>query len=158
MARYTYLTKEGFVKLKADLEELKTTERHKIAMEIAEAREKGDLSENAEYKAAKEAQGMLEMRINELELSLANVRIIDESQLDTSRVVVLSNVRIKNLKNGKELKYKLVSESEADLKLKKISMSSPIGQGLMGKKVGEIVAIETPAGTMEFEIMEISLG
>jgi transcription elongation factor GreA len=152
-----YLTKQGYDRLKAELEELKSTGRAEVAAAIAEARDKGDLSENAEYDAAKDAQGMLELKINELEKVLANARIIDESQLDTSKVVVLSNVRIKNLKTNKEVTYKLVSESEANLKEKKISISSPIGKGLLGKAVGEVAEVETPAGTIPFEILDISL-
>lgn len=152
---YNYLSKEGYEKLVAELDELKTTERHKVAAAIAEAREKGDLSENAEYDAAKDAQGLLELKINEMETVLANARILDASQLDTSKVTVFCNVRIKNVKNKKELTYKLVSETEADLKAKKISVSSPVGKGLLGKKVGEIATVETPRGNIEFEILEI---
>ncbi|MCB0549097.1 MAG: transcription elongation factor GreA [Phaeodactylibacter sp.] len=157
MSGYNYLTREGYSKLKAELEEMKTTGREEVAKAIAEAREKGDLSENAEYDAAKDAQGMLELRINDLEKVLANSRILDESQLDASKVTVLSNVTIKNKKTGKQLKYKLVSESEADLKDKKISVNSPMGQGLLGKAVGDLAIVETPRGNLEFEIVEISL-
>ncbi|MCO6492948.1 MAG: transcription elongation factor GreA [Phaeodactylibacter sp.] len=157
MSGYNYLTREGYNKLKAELEEMKTTGRKEVARAIAEAREKGDLSENAEYDAAKDAQGMLEMRINDMEKVLANSRILDESQLDNSKVTVLSNVTIKNKKTGKQLKYKLVSESEADLKAKKISVNSPMGQGLLGKAVGDLAVVETPRGNIEFEIVEISL-
>ena len=157
MSGYNYLTREGYSKLKAELEEMKTTGRKEVARAIAEAREKGDLSENAEYDAAKDAQGMLEMRINDMEKVLANSRILDESQLDNSKVTVLSNVTIKNKKTGKQLKYKLVSESEADLKAKKISVNSPMGQGLLGKAVGDLAVVETPRGNIEFEIVEISL-
>ena len=128
---YNYLSKEGYEKLVAELDELKTTERHKVAAAIAEAREKGDLSENAEYDAAKDAQGLLELKINEMEGVLANARILDTSQLDTSKVTVFCNVRIKNVKNKKELTYKLVSETEADLKAKKISVNSPVGLSLI---------------------------
>lgn len=156
MAGYNYLTKEGHDKLKAELEDLKTRGRDEAARAIAEAREKGDLSENAEYDAAKNAQGMLELKINDLEKTLASARVIDESQLDTSKVVVLSSVLIKNVKNGKQVRYKLVSESEADLKAQKISVSSPIGKGLLGKTVGEIALVETPAGKIEFEVLDIS--
>jgi len=134
---------------------LKTKGRSDVAKAIAEAREKGDLSENAEYDAAKDAQGMLELKINELEKVLSNARILDTSDLDNSKVTVLSNVTIKNLKTKKELTYKLVSESEADLKAKKISVNSPMGSGLLGKKVGEIALVSTPAGSIEFEIVEI---
>lgn len=157
MANYNYLTKEGYHKLKSDLEELKTTERQKVARAIAEAREKGDLSENAEYDAAKEAQGLLELRINELEKVLATARIINESEVDTSKVTVLANVTIRNTKNGKEITYKLVSETEADLKAKKISVSSPIGSGLLGKTIGDIAEVDTPGGKMVFEIVNISI-
>lgn len=157
MANYTYLTQEGFDKLTAELDDLKSNGRQEAARAIAEARDKGDLSENAEYDAAKDAQGMLEMKINQLQKSLANARILDESQLDTSKVVVLSRVTIKNLKTKKEMTYKLVSAAEANLKEKKISVSSPIGEGLLGKAVGDIAKIQTPAGYMEFEIRQISL-
>lgn len=152
-----YLTKEGLERLKAELEELKSTGRQKVAKAIAEAREKGDLSENAEYDAAKDAQGMLELKINDLEKKLANARVLDESQLDTSKVTVFAKVLIKNLKTGKELRYQLVSETEADLKRKKISVNSPMGQGLLGKSVGEIALVETPRGNIEFEILDIGL-
>ncbi len=157
MANYNYLTKDGYNKLKSDLEELKTTERQKVARAIAEAREKGDLSENAEYDAAKEAQGLLELKINEMEKVLANARVINESEVDTSKVTVLANVTIRNTKNGKEITYKLVSESEADLKAKKISVGSPIGKGLLGKIVGDIAEVDTPGGKMVFEIVNISV-
>jgi len=157
MSNYTYFTKEGYDKIVAELDELKTTERQKVAAAIAEARDKGDLSENAEYDAAKDAQGLLELKINEMEIVMANARILDESQLDTSKVTVFCNVKIKNLKSNKTLTYKLVSETEADLKAKKISVSSPVGKGLLGKKVGEIAVIETPRGGMEFEVLEIFL-
>jgi len=151
------MTHEGYEKLKADLDELKTKGRENVAKAIAEAREKGDLSENAEYDAAKNAQGMLEMKINELEKVFANSRIIDESQLDTSKVTVLTNVTIKNVNNGTEVTYKLVAEAEANLKEKKISVSSPIGQGLLGKTVGDLAQIQTPAGLINFKIVNISL-
>ena len=157
MANYTYLTQEGYERLNAELDELKSTERRKIAAAIAEAREKGDLSENAEYDAAKDAQGLLELKINNMEKVLANARVLDASQLDTSKVTVLCKVRIKNVKNSKEITYHLVAESEADLKTRKISVTSPVGKGLLGKAVGEIASIETPRGSMEFEIMEISV-
>ncbi len=156
MALYNYLTQEGHDRLKAELDELKSNGRQEASRAIAEAREKGDLSENAEYDAAKDAQGMLELRINELEKALANARILSEASMDTSEVRLLLSVRIKNKKNGKEDTYKLVSESEADLKEKKISASSPIGKGLLGKKKGETAQVQTPAGAMEFEIMDIS--
>ncbi len=157
MSGYNYLTREGYNRLKNELEELKTKGRADVARAIAEAREKGDLSENAEYDAAKDAQGMLELKINDLEKTLANARILDESQLDGSKVTVLSNVTIKNVKTGKKLTYKLVSESEADLKAKRISVKSPMGQGLLGKAVGEIAVVETPNGNIEFEVVNISL-
>jgi transcription elongation factor GreA len=158
MSNYTYLTQGGYDKVKADLEELKTTGRMEAARAIAEARAQGDLSENAEYDAAKEAQGLLELKISELETVLANARIIDESQLDNSKVAILSNVTIKNLKTGKEMTYKLVSETEADPKQMKISVSSPIGSGLLGKVVGDVAKIQTPGGIMEFEVMNITIG
>ncbi len=152
-----WMTQEGYDKLKSELDELKSTGRSEAAKAIAEAREKGDLSENAEYDAAKEAQGLLELKINNMEKALASSRILDSSQLDTSKVTVLCNVTIKAVKTGKLVTYKLVSESEADLKAKKISVSSPVGQGLLGKAVGEIASITTPRGSMEFEVVEISI-
>ena len=151
------MTQEGFDKLRADLELLKADGRANAAKAIAEAREKGDLSENAEYDAAKDAQGMLEAKINELEKAMAKARVIDESELDTSRVTILSNVRLMNLTNNKEITYKLVSETEADLKTKRISINSPIGQGVLGKVIGDKVEIQTPGGIIQFEILEISL-
>ncbi len=157
MAGYNYLTKEGHDKLKAELEDLKARGRDEAARAIAEAREKGDLSENAEYDAAKNAQGMLELRINELEKVMANARILDGSHLDESKVTVLSNVTIRNLKTLKEMSYKLVSESEADLKAGRVSVSSPMGAGLLGKTLGDIAIVETPRGNMEFEIVNISI-
>ncbi|MBK8703321.1 MAG: transcription elongation factor GreA [Saprospiraceae bacterium] len=157
MSIINYLTQEGFNKLKADLDEMKSIGRDEASRAIAEAREKGDLSENAEYDAAKEAQGMLELRINELEMVLSNARILDQSQLDASKVTVMANVTIKNLKTARELTYKLVSESEADLKTMKISVNSPMGQGLLGKKVGDIAKVVTPNGNMEFEIVNITI-
>jgi len=156
MSQITYLTQEGFDRLKAELEEMKVTGRKEMAMAIAEAREKGDLSENAEYDAAKDAQGMLEMRIHELERTLANVRVIDATQVDTSKVVLLTNVTIENIKTGKEMTYQLVSESEADLKERKISASSPIGKGLLGLVVGDVARVETPSGIVEFRIVNIA--
>ena len=156
MSTVSYYTAEGLKKLKEELEQLKSIERPKASQAIAEARDKGDLSENAEYDAAKEAQGMLEMRISKLEEVYSNARLIDESQLDVSKALVLSNVKIKNQANGMELKYTLVAESEADLKTGKISVSSPIGKGLLGKKVGEIAEISVPNGKLNFEILEIS--
>lgn len=158
MANYTYLTQTGYDKLRGELEELKTNGRQEAARAIAEARSQGDLSENAEYDAAKDAQGLLELKISDLEAVLSNARILDESQLDTSKVAILSNVTIKNLKTGKEMTYKLVSESEADAKLSKISVTSPIGSGLLGKAKGEVAKITTPAGIMEFEVTNITVG
>ena len=157
MSGVSYLTQEGYDRLKAELEEMKTTGRANVAKAIAEAREKGDLSENAEYDAAKDAQGMLEMKINEMEKALANARIIDHSQLNTDVVTVLAKVTIKNLANKKEMIYQLVSAAEADLKEKKISIESPMGQGLIGKKIGDIAEVETPRAIMKFEIVDISL-
>lgn len=158
MAKVNYYTKEGLDKLKEELQHLKTKGRSDISQQIAEARDKGDLSENAEYDAAKDAQGLLEMKISQLEGVVGNARVLDESTLDTSQVSILSSVRIKNKKNGGEVKYQLVSEEEADLKTGKISIQSPIGKGLVGKKVGEIAKIKVPAGEMEFEIVEITIG
>ena len=155
MSDVSYYTKEGLKKLKDELSQLKDIERPKASNAIAEARDKGDLSENAEYDAAQEAQGMLEMKISKLEAVLSNARLIDESQLDLSKVLVLSIVTIKNLNNQMQLKYTLVAESEADLKSGKISVSSPIGKGLLGKKVGEIAEVVVPNGTIKFEIISI---
>ncbi len=152
----SYYTAEGLKKLRDELDHLKSVERPKASQAIAEARDKGDLSENAEYDAAKEAQGLLEMRISKMEDLYANARLIDESQLDVSKVLVLSNVKIKNQANGMEMKYTLVAESEADLKTGKISVTSPIGKGLLGKSVGEIAEITVPNGKLNFEILEIS--
>ncbi|KFC60245.1 transcription elongation factor [Flavobacterium gilvum] len=156
MSAVSYYTAEGLKKLREELDQLKNIERPKASQAIAEARDKGDLSENAEYDAAKEAQGMLEMRIAKLEEIHANARLIDESNLDLSKVLVLSNVKIKNQNNGMEMKYTLVAESEADLKTGKISVTSPIGKGLLGKKVGEVAEITVPNGVLKFEILEIS--
>ncbi|MCW8310042.1 transcription elongation factor GreA [Sphingobacterium thalpophilum] len=156
MAEVTYFTEEGLRKLKEELAYLKTEGRAKIANAIAEARDKGDLSENAEYDAAKEAQGLHEAKIANLENTLATARLIDESKLDTSKVLALSIVKIKNKKNGAVMTYQLVAESEADLKSGKISVKSPIAQGLLGKSKGDTAVIEVPAGKIEFEIVEIS--
>lgn len=156
MSKVSYYTAEGLKKLREELDQLKSIERPKASQAIADARDKGDLSENAEYDAAKEAQGMLEMRIAKLEEVHANARLIDESTLDVSKVLVLSNVKIKNLANNMEMKYTLVAESEADLKTGKISVTSPIGKGLLGKSVGEIAEISVPNGTLKFEVLEIS--
>lgn len=157
MAEVSYLTKKGFEKIKAELEILRTTGRQEAARAIGEAREKGDLSENAEYEAAKDAQGMLEAKINELEKVLFNVRILDESQIDSSKVGILTKVKLRNKKTGKDIAYILVPESEADLKSGKISVGSPIGQGLLGKTPGQVAAIKTPAGLIELEILEIEI-
>jgi len=156
MSEVSYYTKEGLKKLKYELNHLKDIERPKASNAIAEARDKGDLSENAEYDAAKEAQGMLEMKISKMEDIVANARLIDESQLDLSKVLVLSKVKIKNLNNQMEMNYTLVAESEADLKSGKISVNSPIGKGLLGKKVGEVAEVTVPNGTLKFEIISIN--
>ena len=156
MSKVSYYTEEGLKKLRDELNKLKDIERPKASQAIAEARDKGDLSENAEYDAAKEAQGMLEMQIAKLENTLANARIINESELDNSRVLVLSNVEVKNKANSFVMKYKLVAQSEADLKSGKISVESPIGKGLLGKKVGEIAKISVPSGSIELEIVSIT--
>ncbi|WP_421796208.1 transcription elongation factor GreA [Haliscomenobacter sp.] len=152
-----YLTKEGFDKLTAELEDLKTRGRAEAARAIAEAREKGDLSENAEYDAAKEAQGLLELRINDLEKQMATARVLDASEVDISKVTVLAKVTIMNTKNKAKITYQLVSESEADLKAKKVSVSSPMGQGLLGKVIGETATVRTPNGDMQFEIVDIAI-
>lgn len=157
MAQISYYTQEGLQKLKDELNELKTKGRTDIAKQIAEARDKGDLSENAEYDAAKDAQGLLEMKIAKLEEVVGNARVLDESKLDTSKVSILSKVKIKNQQNGAEMTYTLVSEEEANLKTGKISVKSPIGKGLLGKKVGDTAEIKAPAGTMKFKIVDISL-
>lgn len=156
MAEVTYYNQEGLEKLKEELQYLKTEGRAAIARAIAEARDKGDLSENAEYDAAKEAQGMHEAKIAKLENTLATARLIDESTLDTSKVLALSIVKLKNVKNGQIMEYQLVSETEADLKAGKISVKSPIAQGLLGKSVGDLATIEVPAGQIELEILDIS--
>jgi transcription elongation factor GreA len=156
MSKVSYYTEEGLKKLRAELDHLKSVERPKVSQQIAEARDKGDLSENAEYDAAKEAQGLLELRIAKMEETLSNARLIDESQLDLTKALVLSNVKIKNLSNGKTMDYTLVAESEADLKTGKISVTSPIGKGLLGKSVGEIAEISVPNGSLKFEILEIT--
>jgi transcription elongation factor GreA len=157
MSKTHYLSQEGFDRLNAQLDELKTDGRSNVAKAIAEAREKGDLSENAEYDAAKDAQGLLEMKINELEKVMANARVLDASQLDTSNVTVMSKVTIRNVKVKKQIQYMLVSESEADLKAKKISVSSPMGVGLLGKAVGDIAEVTTPNGIIKFEIIDITI-
>lgn len=156
MGKISYYTEEGLNRLKAELNELKTKGRAAIAHQIAEARDKGDLSENAEYDAAKDAQGLHELKISKLEEVLANARILDESTIDTSQVSVLSKVKIRNKKNGAEMNYTLVSEEEADLKAGRISVSSPIGKGLLGKRVGDVAQITVPAGVLEFDVIDIS--
>lgn len=158
MSQVTYYTEEGLNRLKQELHEMKTVQRPSISSQIAEARDKGDLSENAEYDAAKEAQGLLEMKISKLETILSNARVIDESMVDNSKVFILSKVKIKNVANGMEMEYTLVAENEADLKAKKISIDSPIGKGLMGKAKGELAEVQTPNGIINFEIIEISRG
>lgn len=156
MSNVSYYTAEGLKKLKEELNQLRDIERPLASQAIADARDKGDLSENAEYDAAKEAQGHLELKIAKLEETLSNARLIDESQLDTSKVLVLSTVKLKNKQNGMEMKYTLVAESEADLKTGKISVTSPIGKGLLGKKVGDTAEISVPNGTLKFDILEIT--
>ncbi|MDA8948378.1 transcription elongation factor GreA [Flavobacteriaceae bacterium] len=158
MSKVSYYTEEGLKKLRQELNQLKDVERPKASQAIAEARDKGDLSENAEYDAAKEAQGMLEMQIAKLENTLANARIINESELDNSKVLVLSTVEVKNKSNGAQMKYTLVAQSEADLKTGKISVDSPIGKGLLGKKVGELATISVPNGSIELEVVSINRG
>jgi transcription elongation factor GreA len=156
MSEIYYLTKEGYDNLVKELQELKTKERAKIAAAIAEAREKGDLSENAEYDAAKEAQGLLELKISKLEEMLMNSRILSDDEIDNSKVYILSKVKLKNLIKNDLVTYTIVSQKEANLKEGKISVESPIGKGLLGKSVGEIVEIKVPAGILKFEILEIS--
>lgn len=156
MGNVSYYTAEGLKNLRNELNQLKDVARPKASQAIADARDKGDLSENAEYDAAKEAQALLELKIAKLEEVLSNARLIDESQLDTSKVLVLSTVKLKNKQNGMETKYTLVAESEADLKTGKISVTSPIGKGLLGKKVGETAEIKVPNGMLKFDILEIT--
>ena len=156
MSKVSYYTEEGLKKLRKELKQLKDVERLRASRAIAEARDKGDLSENAEYDAAKEAQGMLEMKISKLEDALAGARVIDESQLDDSKVLVLSIVKIKNQTNGMEMTYTLVADGEADLASGKISVNSPIGKGLLGKSVGDVADIQVPNGIIKFDILEIS--
>jgi len=156
MGKLTYLTEEGLQKLRDDLDKLVRIERPSISQQIAEARDKGDLSENAEYDAAKEAQGLLEMRIAKLQDVLMNARLIDESKLDNESVQILSKVRIRNTKNSAEMTYTIVSESEANLREGKIAINTPIAKGLLGKKVGDRVEIKVPSGVIPFEIIEIS--
>ncbi len=156
MAKVSYYTQEGYNKLKAELDHMRNVERPRVIAAIAEARDKGDLSENAEYDAAKEAQGMLEMRIAKLEETLAHARVMDASQLDNSKVLILSTVRIRNVQNKRETRYTLVAQNEADIAKGKISIDSPIGKGLLGKAVGDIAEIKVPNGIMNFEILEIT--
>lgn len=156
MSKVTYYTEEGLQKLRDEVNQLKTYERPKISQQIADARDKGDLSENAEYDAAKEAQGLLELKINQLEELISNARVIDESMMDNSKVRILSKVTIKNTKNNMTFTYTLVAENEQDLKAGKISVDSPIGKGLLGKEKGQSAEVQTPAGVMNFEIMDIN--
>ncbi len=157
MANYTYFTEEGLKKIREELKELKTKGRANMAKQIQEAREKGDLSENAEYDAAKEAQGMLEKKISEMEAKVSNAKVIDKDKLDASKIMLLSNVALENIQNGNKINYQVVPEAEADVKAKKISVSSPIGKGLLGKKVGEVAEIAVPSGMIKFKILDISL-
>lgn len=157
MAGISYMSQEAYDRLQAELDQLKSTGRQEAAKAIAEAREKGDLSENAEYDAAKEAQGLLELKINTMEKTLAGARVLDPSTIDTSEVRVMTKVKIKNLKTKKSLTYHLVSELESDLKKKKISVASPVGKGLLGKKIGEVAEVDLPVGKISFEILDISV-
>ena len=157
MATIAYYTEEGLKKLKDELQQLKTVERKSIIRQISEARDKGDLSENAEYDAAKDAQGLLELKISKLEDIIFNARIVDSSLLDVSKISILTTVKIKNLKNNVEMKYTIVAENDADLKAGKISIDSPIGKGLLGKKVGDKVDVTVPAGIIPFQIIEITI-
>ena len=156
MADISYFTKEGLQRLKDEVHQLETVERPKISQQIAEARDKGDLSENAEYDAAKEAQGLLEAKIAKLKNTLANARLVDDSKIDNTKVYILSTVKIRNTKNNAEVSYTLVAENEANLAEKKISIDSPIGKGLLGKSVGDIAEVQVPAGIIPFEVLEIS--
>jgi transcription elongation factor GreA len=156
MSQISYFTEEGLKKVKEELKQLSTVERSSISAQIGEARDKGDLSENAEYDAAKEAQGLLEMKISKLQTLIANARVVDESELDTSKVLILSKVKIKNVSNGSEMEYTIVSEKEANMKEKRISVESPIARGLLGKKVGDVAEVQVPSGIMKFEITNIS--
>ncbi|PLX10121.1 MAG: transcription elongation factor GreA [Marinilabiliales bacterium] len=157
MTKVSYVTEQGLERLKKELEQLETIERPKISQQIAEARDKGDLSENAEYDAAKEAQGMLEMKISKLKDTIANSRVLDQSKLDTKTVQILNKVKIKNKNNGTIMEYTIVSDSEANLKEGKMSINTQIAKGLLGKKVGDVAEVQVPSGKMEFEIVEISL-
>lgn len=154
---FTYMTEEGLQNLKEELLHMESVQRPEISRQIAEARDKGDLSENAEYDAAKEAQGMLEAKISQLKGLIASARLIDESKIGTDEIKIMNKVSIKNVKTKKEMTYTLVSESEADLRSGKIAVNSPIAQGLLGKKVGDVVDIKVPSGTMTFEILNISI-
>ena len=156
MSQINYYTAEGLQKLKDELNHLRTVERPSISEQIGEARDKGDLSENAEYDAAKEAQGILEMKISKMEAIVANARLIDETHMDNSKVFILSKVKIRNMSNAIDIEYTLVAENEADIKVRKISIDSPIGKGLLGKKVGDFVDIQTPGGILQFEIIDIT--
>ena len=156
MSEVNYFTKEGLQRIKDELDQLMSTERPKISQQIAEARDKGDLSENAEYDAAKDAQGMLEMKIAKLQEEISNARIIDESKMDASKVFIMSTVKLKNLNNGKEMSYTLVPENEANLREQKLSVDSPIAKGLLGKQKGDVAEIQVPAGKIKFEIVDIS--
>jgi len=156
MAEVSYFTKEGLDKLQQELHDLRTIERRKVTQQIADARDKGDLSENAEYDAAKEAQGMLELKISQMGEVLSNARVLDDSKIDDSKALILSFVKVKNKANGIEMKYKLVAEEEADLKEMKISVSSPIGRGLLGLSVGDVAEIKVPAGLLKLEVVEIT--
>lgn len=158
MSDISYFTKEGLQRLKDEVHQLETVERPKISQQIAEARDKGDLSENAEYDAAKEAQGLLEAKISKLKNTLANARLVDDSKIDNTKVYILSTVKIRNTKSNAEVTYTLVAENEANLAEKKISIDSPIGKGLLGKSVGDIAEVQVPAGIIPFEILEISRG
>ncbi|MCG9912265.1 MAG: transcription elongation factor GreA [Flavobacteriales bacterium] len=155
MSKITYMTQEGFDKLKAEMEHLISVERPKISQQIAEAREKGDLSENAEYDAAKEAQGLLELRISKIQEQVRNARVLDATQLDTDKVYLMSKVKIKNLTNNMVMEYTLVAENEANLKEQKMSVESPIAKGLLGKSKGDIAEVKVPSGLVKFEILEI---
>ncbi len=157
MSEITYLTKDALLHLKAELQKMKSVDRPAASHAIAEAREKGDLRENAEYDAAKQSQGLLEARIQKLESDLANVRILDEEHIDTSKVSILTKVTVTNLNNKKQATYHLVSEKEADLKQGKISVSSPIGKGLLGKQIGEVTEVDVPAGKLKFKVENITV-
>lgn len=158
MSNVTYLTKEGYDKLKAELDDLKGRGRTEIARQIQTAREMGDLSENAEYDAAKDAQGLLEMKISKLETAIANARVLDDSDIDLDKAYILSTVKLRNVKSKMEVKYTLVAEEEADLKIGKISVKSPVGKAVLGREIGDIVEIDVPAGKLEFELLDITRG